>query len=184
MKMKKACVLVLLMVLCMTGCVAQRAEVPIDIADMPDIVFLNTVDPNTGDGTGISGMTFYDKNGNHYISTDEEVCQMGYARLVSEFASGNLSDKVELHTSCNIDELLENYQKLCEVAQNSEYSIVYPEAMPTVDAEICSWYGLYYDENGELRSLTIHKKERLSHLYANDERANEIYDWYLGTFQS
>lgn len=41
----------------------------------------------------------------------------------------------------------------------------------------------FYDKSGVLHVLEIHKKQYGMDFEANDERANEIYDWYIGTFQ-
>ena len=156
-----------------------------DPSQMPDIVFFNIINyiESTQDVEYESAMTFYDKNGNHYISDDSYVIGLKYEELISEYAAGELDDKITFHTTCDVDELFENYRKLCEVSKNKEFGILYPEAVPAVMANKEYWYGLYYDKTGALQPVKIHEKGEGGHYESNDDRANEIYDWYIGTFQ-
>lgn len=154
-------------------------------SQMPDIVFLDCTDySETAEAGDIqSAITFYDKNGNHYTSDDPYVCSLYYDELVKEYAAGNLKDKITFHTSCDVSELYENYKKLCEVSTNKDCEIIYPETFPEVLSNRIFWYGFYYDGSGELQVLKIHESGAGGHYETNDERANEIYNWYIGTFQ-
>ncbi len=172
----------------LAGCGNREENLPVTDdkkLQMPDIVFYNYVDYlETAEEGGVqSAMTFYDKNGNHYTSTDPYVCSLYLDKLVKEYAEGTLDDKIEFHTICDVDELYENYEKLCEVSRNKELEIIYPEYGPTVLANRQTWYGAYYDAEGELQSILLHEKNAHGNHEANDERANEIYEWYIGTFQ-
>lgn len=179
--MRKISVILLFCILfCLTGCNKQGDGGEASL-NMPEIVFMNTIDYNNG--KGVSALTFYDRNGNHYISADEAVCRMSYRELVNEYAAGKLESKIELHTSCDVNELYANYKKLCEAVADGEYAIEDPEVLPDVEANICNWYGFYYDKDGELKRLCIHKEERLTHLYSENEQVNEIYEWYIGSFK-
>ena len=141
--MRKISVILLLCILfCLTGCNRQGDKKEGSYA-MPEIVFMNTVDYN--DGKGVSAITFYDRLGNHYISEDEAVCHMSYKELVTEYAAGNLEGKIELHTSCEVQELYANYEKLCEAVAAGDCEIECPEALPDVESNICNWSGLYYN---------------------------------------
>ena len=64
-------------------CSCSVEEVP---AEIPEIVFLRTYDPNV-DG-GIYSCDFYDKNGDHYITTDPYVCGLTVSDLIAEYAAG------------------------------------------------------------------------------------------------
>lgn len=154
-------------------------------SQMPDIVFMDIIDytETAQEGDNQFAITFYDKNGNHYTSNDAYVCGLKYEELVTEYAAGNLKDKITFHTTCDVDELFENYQKLCEVSENKEFEIIYPEAIPTVQANRISWYGIYYDKDGEMQIQKIQESGAGGRYEANDEQANEIYNWYIGTFQ-
>lgn len=88
------------------------------------------------------------------------------------------------YNTCDVNELFENYQKLCELSNNKDYEILYPEAVPAVEANEEFWYGFYYDKAGELQALRIHERGAGGNYEANDERANEIYNWYIGTFRA
>lgn len=155
-----------------------------DASQMPDIVFMNTIrfeETYSGEEPK-STITFYDKNGNHYVSTDEYVCSLLFEQLICEYAEGKLSDKISFHTSCDTAELLENYNKLCKLSRDG-FEIVHPEMGPDVLANHEVWYGFYYDQEGNIRFLRIHERNEHGDHYADDERANEIYEWYLGTFK-
>ena len=159
-----------------------------DPSQMPEIVFMNINNYTeiAQEGEEQYAMTFYDKYGNHYVSGNsygDYICGLQYEELINQYAAGELDDKITLHTTCDVNELFESYQKLCEVSKNKEYEILYPESVPAVESIKIKWYGLYYDKNGELNMLEIHAKQYGWDFEANDERANEIYDWYIGTFQ-
>lgn len=152
---------------------------------MPEIVFLDRTDySEVWEGDEIQrAITFYDKNGNHYVSENQYVCSLSVEELVREYAAGNLDDKIEYHTSCDVGELRKNYQKLYRLGKNKKLDIVHPEMMPDVQDINVNWYGIYYNRAGQLEVIHIHERTRDTHCYANDKRANEIYEWYIGTFQ-
>lgn len=161
--------------------VGREAE---EASQLPEIVFMNTiryVEAYSSEGPK-SAMTFYDKNGNHYVSTDEYVCSLLFEQLVREYAEGKLSDKISFHTSCDVEELLENYNKLCQLVGDG-FEIVHPEMGPDVLANHEIWYGLYYDQEGNIQFVEIHERNEHGDHYADDERVNEIYEWYLSTFK-
>lgn len=178
-----------ILVLCACGKEGSNvAHTVNDPSQMPDIVFMNICDYTeiSEEGDEQYAITFYDKNGNHYVSDDSYgsyICSLKYEELISEYAAGNLDDKITFHTTCDVNELFENYRKLCEVSKNEDYEILYPEAVPAVESIKIKWYGLYYDKKGELHTLQIHEKRYGEDFESNDERANEIYNWYIGTFQ-
>ena len=192
--LKKSISIILICILvCMIGCGnkntgntkdGDRRGAAEDASQLPDIVFFNTIMylEFSGDGIPESAITFYDNQGNHYTSTDEYVCTLPIEKLVREYAEGTLADKISFHTSCDAEELLENYNKLCEVSEDG-FKIIYREIGPDVIANLEYWYGLYYDENGNIRCVEIHKRDEHGDHYADDERVNEIYEWYLGTFK-
>lgn len=154
-------------------------------SEMPEIVFLNENDYRdvAEDGGKLCAITFYDKFGNHYISEDPYVCGLPYAEMVKEYAAGNLDDKIEYHMSCEVDEIFENYKKLCQLSRSKKLGMDYPEQVPQVETHRGYWYGLYYDKNGEIQTILLHEYGMGTDYYANDERANEIYEWYLSTFK-
>lgn len=105
----------------LVGCGNNRDEssfayVADDPSQMPDIVFFDIIDykASAPDGEYESAMTFYDKNGNHYVTDaayGSYICGLKYEELISEYAAGNLDDKITLHTSCDVNELFENSRK-------------------------------------------------------------------------
>lgn len=156
-----------------------------DVSKLPDIVFINTITyaETSNEEEPQLGITFYDKNGNHYVSTDAYVCSLDFQQLVQEYAAGKLSEKISYHTSCDIEELVENHDKLCKLSEDG-VEIVYPESGPDVLANYEVWYGLYYDQSGNIQALKIHEKDGHGDHYADDEQVNEIYEWYLDTFKT
>lgn len=159
-------------------CSCTVEEIP---AELPEIVFLRTCDPN--DDSGRCSLDFYDKNGDHYITTDPYVCGLPLGELLSEYGAGTLTDKITLHTSCDVGELTENYGKMYRAAKGGNCGLVYPDAVPAVEAERTFLYGIYFDESGEVQTVTIHAKEYLTPIYSADERLNEVWDWFIGTFR-
>ena len=199
--MSKKCIFIILAsaLVCMIGCGTNKnnadqkkngSEELLQVGEakgassLPDIVFLNTVDyaETTSEGEPQSAITFYDKSGNHYVSTDEYVCSLHFEQLVREYAQGKLADKISFHTSCDTEGLEGNYNKLCELSED-EFEIVQPMEGPDVVANYEAWYGLYYDKDGKIQSIMLHERDGHGDHYADDERANEIYEWYNSTFQ-
>lgn len=148
-------------------------------SDMPDIVFKVCTSYNRYEHDDSCLLTFIDKNGNYYSSDYSEIFFLSNEELIETLKSGD-ERITKLSVSCDADELSENYKKLLKVAAKKKYKLVYPEALPDVEADSTTWYGLYYDKDGNLSSLPIHAKERLTGINANDDRANEIYEWYSG----
>jgi len=178
--LKKGIIIILVCILTgMSGCGNKE-----EFSGLPDIVFVYdiTYHDRYDDEAPKFTMGFYDKNGNYYTSTDEYVCTLRFEQLVQEYAEGKLSDKINLQTICNTEGLLENYNKLRKLNKD-RFGIVYPETVYDVITNTESWYGLYYDKDGNLQSLLLHQRDVLGEYYASDKRANEIYEWYLGTFE-
>lgn len=152
-------------------------------ACVPDIVFMNTIKFLTHDTENPdSALTFYDREGNHYVSSDQYVCSLSIEQLIKEYSEGKISDKISYHMSCDKDELIENYQKLSKINKD-DYKIIYPEVGPDLIANEEKWYGIYYDKDGNIQVLTIHEKDAHGNSFADDDRINEIYEWYIGTFK-
>lgn len=177
--MKKLLVCVLSVFL-LVGCGQLLNNTFDESVNMPDIVFMNTVDYN--DNSNGHALTFYDKSGNYYTSDDEYVCTLSYKELINEYKAGSLNDKITFHTSCDVSGLYDNYKKLCNAVQSGDCSIVYPEIMPCVEDSIYRWYGIYYDKNGEPEITVIHKRECMTELESDNETVNEVYNWYIQTF--
>ena len=140
-------------------CACSVEEVP---AEIPDIVFLRTFDPN--DDSGLYSCDFYDKNGDHYITTDPYVCGLTVKELLTEYGEGKLDDMITLHTSCDKEELTENYVKFYNAAKGGNCGLAYPNEVPTVEADKTFLYGIYFDKSGEVKTLPIHAKEYLTQI--------------------
>ncbi len=183
MKKKILIIFLIIVVLLVIIIGMKRCRGVSDSSQMPDIVFLNIVDYTKVRDDVDYAMTFYDKNGVHYTTRDPYVLGLSFQELVEEYRAGNLDDKITYHMTCDVDELLENYQKLCKVSGDWRLELVYPEAIPQVEKRETTWYGLYYDMSGNIKSVVLHKKDAAGDVDTNNKTANEIYDWYIGTFQ-
>lgn len=150
-------------------------------SDMPDIVFISrdVYQWYDQDGNRMRSMTFRDKNGDIYSTDNNDLCALPFDELIEKFISGD-ERFTKLELNCDISELEENYRKICDIADNAAYDLEYPEALPAVEADTEYWYGLYYDDAGELCYVLFHKNECMTDIYANDDRANEVYEWYIG----
>lgn len=164
--------------------VSDSAVDPVS-AEMPDIVFTvryvynrygNDFDESSEQGRYL--LTFIDKNGNYYSSDYNDIFGLSDEELIEALKSGD-ERIIKSSATCDIDELRENFDKLLKIAENKEYELVYPEVVPAVEYDHITWYGLYYDKDGALLSLPIHERKQ-TEIDANDERANEIYEWYAG----
>ncbi|MDE6677931.1 MAG: hypothetical protein K2K02_02720 [Ruminococcus sp.] len=172
--------IVLLTLITLTGCGKDikndSEEVPLN---MPDIVFMERV---YNDNDGFIQITFTDSNGNCYTSDDKEVCNLGVEKLIDKYTSGSLQDKIMKYNSRNPEEVQINYEKLCNAISQNDCNIVNPEMLPDVESDSYSWYGLYYDENQEVRLQVIHKDECATDLYSDCDAINEIYKWYTDSY--
>lgn len=156
-----------------------------DVFNLPDIVFINTItyEQTSEEEEPKVALTFYDKSGNHYVSTDEYVCSLNFEQLIQEYAKGDISDKISFHTSCDRNELIENYNKLCKLNRDG-FEIVHPEFGPEVLANYEVWYGLCYNQSGNVQSVILHERNEHGEHYADNDQVNEIYEWYIGTFSN
>ena len=53
---------------------------------------------------------------------------------------------------------LEGIKKFCSFSQ-AEFEIIHPDYTLDVEANEEYWYGLYYDQNGNLQYLILHEKD-------------------------
>lgn len=181
--------LFLILVLITTGCTKNQSvnNSTTDTTNnfiknnMPDIVFLTYVTSEYGDVL----LTFWDNNGN-YFSCDEINTTYPFLlhidELIDDFNSN--SDKYIKHEQiCDVNQLQKNYEIVCEIARNTEYDLIYPDVLPDVEARSVDVYGFYYDENEKLQYLRLHSETCMTQIYANDERANEVYEWYMNSIK-
>ncbi|MDE6732068.1 MAG: hypothetical protein K2J77_04245 [Oscillospiraceae bacterium] len=173
--------IITILALVMSGCSNSVSE-----PDMPEIVFKvctvynqyeHNFDENDSVEQGRYSLTFVDKNGNYYFSDYSEIYFLSDEELIESLKSGD-ERITKLPKSCDADELWENYKKLLKVANNKEYGLDYPKFVPSAESDRIIWYGLYYDKDGKLSSLPIHEYKNYTGINANDDRANEIFEWY------
>jgi hypothetical protein len=145
---------------------------------MPSIMFLCV---NTNEDGDVS-LTFWDKNGDYYSCTDNDITTSPFDELIEKFNSGE-DNFIRQKQTCDIEQLQNNYETILEIADNADYKIVYPDVLPDVEAGSVGWYGLYYNSEGEVCNLLIHREERMTQIYANDERANDVYRWYIDSIK-
>ncbi len=162
----------------MSDVVSESDMFDIEFSDMPDIVFEVCTRYYRNNNYDMCSLTFVDKNGNFYSSDDSEINSLTNAELIEALRLGD-ERITKLPKSCDTDELLENYKKFLKVTANKEYGMAYSmEGIPAAESDCITWYGLYYDKDGKLVSLPIHKYRNFTEFNANDDRANEIFEWY------
>lgn len=171
--------IILLTLVMLTGCGQLLDNTSDESVNMPDIVFLERV---YNDNDGFISIAFTDSNGYGYSSVDKEVCSLDFEKLIEEYKSGGLDGRIMKSGSRSPEELRENYEKLCETVCQNDCDIVYPEMLPDVETESYSWYGLYYDENNELKSQIIHANKCMTSLNSENDTINEIYKWYTNNY--
>lgn len=161
--------------LLMSGCSNAITE-----AEMPEIPFKvitylcrDDLDENAEQGK--RAIVFLDKSGNYYLSDYSEICFLSNEELIEALKSGD-ERITKLSITCDVDELRENYNKLAAVKNKCE--LAYPKELPAVEADSTTWYGLFYGEDGKLTNLPFHADERMTGIETNNDRANEVYEWY------
>lgn len=195
--MKKYIVLslTLAIVLCIiTGCTNEKSENNY-ASELPAIVFIVRTDisDTLGEmsdeeiaqrGIAVESLAFYDKEGNYYSSRDPDVNAMDNKTLITEYEAGHLTEQLQYYTSCDADALADQYAKLLKIYRKGKLEIVYPHYLPAVQANFIAWYGFYYDRDGNIQSCTIHQNEKMTELYTNNDKVNEVYEWIKGTFRN
>lgn len=180
----------------MTGCADKSPESSsessvrpqtvseVDTEKMPEIVFMKYTRYNKY-ASGCEGYQVYfaDNDGSIYyiqeISEDTAPPYYSITQIYEDFKSGKLDDK-KWEKSCDKAELDDNFTKLCEVCSDEDYSMVTPESMPDVEGDSVSWYGFYYDNDGNFSHIVLHETECMTGINSNNETANEIYRWFNG----
>lgn len=59
------------------------------------------------------------------------------------------------------------------------FQIIDPAIGPDVEASTVIWYGVYYDENGELQYRLIHQTDAMGEHISDNDALNEVYAWLL-----
>jgi hypothetical protein len=181
---------VLLILSIISGCQNSKnrgPDVAIDESKLPSILFINKTscdniitDEDIKNGASRYIVTFYDKNGNYYSCVDDKVIHMDCIDLNSEYESENIDNNIELIGNCEKYELqkkavlLENIY-ISGKLENAELET--PDSLPDVEAKSSSWFGLYYDSDGNLQSQILHREECMTDIYMNDDELNKIYEW-------
>ncbi len=157
----------------------KEEEIPVNL---PDIVFLKKIWYNEySDSENESLITFWDKNGNYYSTTDTEICRLSFPELVECFNQD--SERFEKHPqTCDVGELKENYQKVLDVMENGGFELFYPDSFPDVEHDDYVIGMLYYDDsdNGNLNSVLIRDYDCDT---TNSETINEVYNWYCNSIR-
>ena len=59
------------------------------------------------------------------------------------------------------------------------FQIIDPAIGSDVEASTVIWYGVYYDENGELQYRLIHQTDAMGEHISDNDALNEVYAWLL-----
>ena len=140
--------------------------------DMPDIVFMYSYEYNHE----YFESYVFDKNGNIYYSSKEEVCSHSYKEKLDLYATGELKNKMELIGTIDTSELEKFFQSFLEIMHDGGVNLTSDDCIPDVIAPWERWYGLYYDKNGDVELTLLYQEDAGTH-YTNDTRADEIVEW-------
>ena len=158
-----------------------------DAGELPAIVFLFRTDYsqemspedlekyNLSEGT----LSLIDREGNCYYTDDPEINAMNNQTLAAEYETGNLTASMTLYKTVDADELAEQYAKLLNIYRKGNFEIVYPDAVPAVQASYSWWSGFYFDKDGSLQTQIIHEKHTTD-FYTDNRKVNAVYDWITG----
>lgn len=192
--MKKLITLLLFFAACIiTGC-TNMGSGSMDTSELPAIVFLVRTDiSDTLSGMDaeeivqqnitVKSLGFYDMYGNYYTSTDPDLNAMDNKTLIAEYEAGHLTEQIRYYTSCDVNVLTEQYAKLHKIYLTGQLEIVHPNELPAVQAESSTWFGYYFEQDGNIQYQTIHQKERMTNLFTDNDTVNEVYDWLIETFK-
>lgn len=128
-------------------------------------------------------ISFFDNLGNLYTARDSYFDDMTDKEIYDEFAAGRLEDYLTLDTTCDLDELRENYTLIKSVAEeNEELWLI------TKSGDHGEWIGnrkvwsaFYYNEDGNLSWIEFQLKPYFGNdaVYrADDERVDRICEWF------
>ena len=162
---------------------ACAVESDINVEEIPEILFVSVTSvPDYERVASGNSIAFYDSEGNYYYSDDDEVCSLTMTQLCEQFGKGALDDKITLSGACDREGLQKNYGMIPSLVR-AHADIVYPNELPAVESESKSFYGLYYGGDGEVGYILLHRYERMTHIYSDDKRADEIYEWYCSSLK-
>ncbi|MCM1091063.1 MAG: hypothetical protein NC092_09385 [Butyrivibrio sp.] len=129
--------------------------------------------------------SFIDNQGNLYFAVGSYFNGMKYKEIYDEFVDGKLDEYLTLETTCDLDELRENYELLKSVAKNKELKLVpdryvSPDGHPDIVGNTYIWSAFYYDEERKLsrikfRYASNHPFDVIDRV--DDERADQVYEW-------
>lgn len=191
MKIKKLIIKIAILTVLLTGCSLwgdkTSARTIKDSSEMPEIVFVYEIchyDICYSRDDVLCDISFCDKNGNFYIAKHTELNGLSTEEFIKEYMAGNMNNQIEFCMTVDSNEVFKNYKKLCKASKNKQFEIVYPGYGPEyIEAEE-RWYGIYYDREGNVQTLTYHKADAHGSHYSNDECANEIYEWYEASYKN
>ena len=147
--------------------------------EIPQIAFLMSVDYSpVREEEPLVTYVLYDQNGDVFYTDDSDIAHMTYAQILDKYQDGSFSDKLtKVKTIEDQGALQECIDNLQGILKNDEYKIIDPEYGPDFLSQTTWWQGLYYDENHELKSITLLMNDNFGDHVANDTRAGEIVEF-------
>ena len=141
---------------------------------MPEVFAFRKAEYENGE----NGLTVLDKRGWILTSFDNEIYALDSEQLCEMLADGKLDDRLSIDGQINLTELYDNYIKLLEITENgTPGELVYPDMMPDVEASSVTWYVNYCRYWNDMSTVPIHKNERMTDIYSDNDVVNEIYEW-------
>ncbi len=180
----------ILLILALLCCSCGKEKIAEEPEEMPAIVFFLNVELHYWNRYKDINrpqylISFFDNQGNVYSARDPYFNEMKYEEIYDEFVEGKLNDYLTLDTTCELDELRENYELLKSVAENDALRLV-PDGdvmfVPDIEEDNYWWSAFYYNEDGDLSWIYIRRQS--DHPFgityrADDERVDQIYEWLV-----
>ena len=160
----------------LTGCTGSMPKTP---EEMPPIVFEATSHTPEDEQNQVF-RSFFDRNGVYYAAWDADMCTMRLDDLIEAYENGEL-DEYKTEKSCDPAELFEMHKLLIALTREPDFALEYPDALPAVEAKSTTWYGIYYDADGNYAELRFHAHQQMTPIYGNDDRARTITTWWAQT---
>lgn len=165
--------IMLLLLFCVVGCSKKNVKKE---HEMPEIVFMEETQAPEG---GVS-ICFLAKDGYFYRCNDIDVICMPFEDKLDLFRMGD-ARFVKTNNSRNVSDVQFYYEQLYDIVADNYCQLMSPDVVPCVETNTVLFDAWYLDDNGQWQLLRLHEYYSSTHVYTNDERANDIYGWFAGT---
>lgn len=170
LKRKSGIIFTLLIIIVLFG-VAVFVSNVVENRQIPYIAFMSNHDRKT--------CLYICRNGDIYASLSEEAFLMNESDLIDKIRKNDYAGVLEYVGRTDARKVKEMHRLFSEVVLAEGYYVQFPSSgIPNsagYDDEKWYWYGLCYDEEGEVEIRVIYISDKVRE--CSDKRAYEIVDW-------